>query len=388
MSEQNIKRLLRLINYVLVAALASAATLTFIQRPVSQDSKLDELEKLILECYIGDADSTTLRDGAAAGMIAATGDQWSYYIPADQMQSYNNHKKNSYVGIGVTISTADMSSGIQVLTVEPNGGAAAAGILPGDVIVGVDTYTVESVGGEKLGDYITGAENTKVELTVKRGSETHTFTVKRMRIEVEVATGKLLDGNVGYIRIRNFNDNCASQTIALMESLQQQGADRFLFDVRFNGGGYKEELVKLLDYLLPEGEVFHTVEYTGEESIITSDANCLQLPMAVLVNGESYSAAEFFAAALQEYDWATVVGEQTCGKSYYQYTIPLSDGSAVSLSMGKYYTPQGVMLAEVGGLTPDIVVEVDEDTANAIYSETLDLMQDAQVLAALNALKN
>lgn len=388
MNESNTNRWLRLLNYVLVAAIASAVTLMWSQGfPVKHD-KLDELEALILNSYIGEADSTTLRDGAAAGMIAATGDRWSYYVPASMMQSHENDKKNSYVGIGVSISTKDMSKGLEVLTVEPTGGAAMAGILPGDMIVGVDEHTVESVGGENLGDYISGKENTDVKITVKRGEETQIFTVKRMRIRVQVASGELLDGNVGYIRIKNFNERCASETIALIESLQEQGADRFLFDVRFNSGGYQTELVKVLDYLLPEGEVFHAVEYTGEESISTSDEACLKLPMAVLVNGESYSAAEFFAAALQEYDWATVVGQQTSGKSYYQYTVPLSDGSAVALSMGKYYTPDGVSLAEVGGLTPDVVVEVDEETASAIYYETLEPMEDAQVLAALKTLKD
>lgn len=388
MNESNTNRWLRLLNYVLVAAIASAVTLIWSQGfPVKHD-KLDELEALILNSYIGEADSTTLHDGAAAGMIAATGDRWSYYIPASQMQSYENGKKNSYVGIGVSIAAEDMSQGLEVLTVDPAGGAAQAGILPGDIIVGVDEHTVESVGGENLGDYISGKENTEVNITVKRGEDTKTFTVKQTKIRVQVASGELLDGNVGYIRIKNFNDNCASETIALIESLQEQGADRLLFDVRFNGGGYQTELVKVLDYLLPEGEVFHAVEYTGEERISTSDGACLKMPMAVLVNGESYSAAEFFAAALQEYDWATVVGQQTSGKSYYQYTVRLSDGSAVALSMGKYYTPDGVSLAEVGGLTPDVVVEVDEETASAIYYETLEPMEDAQVLAALKTLKD
>jgi len=388
MKEKNLKWLLRLINYVIVAAIASSVTLMCVDGVVKKESKLEQLEQLILSSFIGEVDSTTLQDGAAEGMIAATGDRWSYYIPASQMESYENGKKNSYVGIGVSISTVDMKQGLQVLTVEPNGGAALAGILPGDLIVGVDEHTVESVGGENLGDYISGKENTVVTITVQRDQEKLAFTVKRMRIEVQVASGQLLEGNVGYIRIKNFNDKCASETIALIESLMEQGADRLLFDVRFNGGGYQTELVKVLDYLLPEGTVFHAVEYTGEESISTSDENCLRLPMAVLVNSESYSAAEFFAAALQEYDWATVVGQQTSGKSYYQYTIPLNDGSAVALSMGKYYTPKGVVLAEVGGLTPDVVVEVDEETAAAIYSQTLELMEDTQVLAALDALKD
>jgi len=157
--------------------------------------------------------------------------------------------------------------------------------------------------------------------------------------------------------------------------------------VRNNPGGYKHELVQLLDYLLPEGVLFRSVSYDGVEEIEESDENCLDIPMAVLVNGTSYSAAEFFAAALEEYDWAVTVGEQTVGKSYYQSTYQFSDGSAVGLSIGKYCTPNGVSLAEVGGLKPNIQVEVNADTAAAIYAGTLEPAEDPQIQAAVEALK-
>ena len=147
------------------------------------------------------------------------------------------------------------------------------------------------------------------------------------------------------------------------------------------------ELTKLLDYLLPEGVIFRSVDYTGKEDIQHSDADCLQMPMAVLVNGESYSAAEFFAAALEEYDWAVTAGTQTCGKGYFQTTYRLSDGSAVGLSVGKYYTPEGISLAETGGLTPQIITEVDERTEALIYAKTIQPENDPQLQAAIEALQ-
>lgn len=372
--------------YIAVATVSSLVTMMLCAGGDGTQSKLEQLESLINDCFVGQVDTTALRDGAAAGMVAATGDRWSYYIPAAQYATYQQQKANAYVGIGVTVSTKDTSGGLPITKIEPTGGAKDAGILPGDVIVAVDDKTLEDVGGDNLAQYISGKAGTTVDITVMRGGEKMTFTVERRTIQVQVAKGQLLDGNVGYIKIANFDERCAEETIALIEELIEQGAQSLLFDVRFNPGGYKAELVKVLDYLLPEGEVFHTAEYDGTEVVDTSDAKCLQMPMAVLVNGDSYSAAEFFAAALHEYEWATVVGQQTSGKGYYQYTMKLNDGSAVALSMGKYFTPKGVSLAEVGGLTPDIVVEVDEETASAIYGELLQIEEDPQVLAALEAL--
>ena len=162
-------------------------------------------------------------------------------------------------------------------------------------------------------------------------------------------------------------------------------ADKLIVDVRNNPGGYAHELVDVLDHLLPEGELFRTEDYTGKQAVEKSDADCLQLPMAVLVNGNSYSAAEFFAAALSEYEWAEVVGEKTTGKGYYQVTYQFSDGSAVGLSVGKYYTPKGVSLAGVG-ITPDVLVPVDQETANAIYAQTLEPEKDPQIQAAVKKL--
>ena len=156
--------------------------------------------------------------------------------------------------------------------------------------------------------------------------------------------------------------------------------------MRNNPGGFASELVELLDYLLPEGDLFRTLRYDGKEHVDKSDGDCLEIPMAVLVNESSYSAAEFFAAALQEYGAAIVVGEKTVGKGYFQTTHRLSDGSAVSLSIGKYFTPKGVSLAETG-VTPDLVIPVEEETAAEIYYGTLEPEEDPQLQAAVNQLK-
>ena len=209
----------------------------------------------------------------------------------------------------------------------------------------------------------------------------------RKKIQVIVAKGEMLPDNIGLVTIKNFDERCAEETLAAIDSLVEQGAKALVFDVRFNPGGYKKELVKILDRLLPEGPIFRSISYTGEETVDHSDADCLEIPMAVLVNSSSYSAAEFFAAALREYEKAVVVGEATTGKSYFQTTFRLSDGSAVGLSVGKYCTPQGVSLAEVGGLKPDVDVPVDDETFGKIYSGLVKPEEDPQIQAAIGALK-
>ncbi|MBR7122141.1 MAG: PDZ domain-containing protein [Oscillospiraceae bacterium] len=375
----------KVLSYLLVAAVAVCITLFVCLG--SRNNKLNQLQMLIENCFIGEVDETALLDAAADAMVKATGDKWSYYIPASEYAAHMEQMNNAYVGIGVTISGFMGQSGIEILQVDPTGGAYEAGILAGDVITKIDGKSILEIGVDGSKDVIRGEENTTVSITVLRGNEELTFSVIRKTIKVTVSKGQMLEGNVGLIRIANFDARCAEETLAAIKSLVEQGAESLIFDVRYNPGGYKDELVKVLDYLLPEGKIFHSIDYTGREEITKSDSACLEMPMAVLVNGSSYSAAEFFAAALGEYEWAVVVGEQTSGKSYFQNTIVLSDGSAVGLSMGKYFTPNGVSLAEVGGLTPDVLVTVDADTAAKIYAETLQPEEDPQLQAALQELK-
>ena len=351
-------------------------------------SKLEELENIILQQYIDGADPKVLEDAAAEAMVKATGDRWSYYIPADEYDEVMNNKNNTYVGIGITIMATQDGTGLEILKLEPEGPAREAGILPGDILTAVEGQSVKELGTNGAADLIQGEPGTFVNVEVLREGESLTFTVERRQIQQQVATYEMLPDKVGYIKIVNFNTNCAKDTIAAVDALIEQGAESLVFDVRFNPGGYTSELVEVLDYLLPEGPLFRGVDYLGNETLDESDAACIELPMAVLVNSDSYSAAEFFAAALQEYDWATVVGEQTVGKSNFQYTLRLKDGSAVALSTGHYFTPNVVNLTEAGGLTPDVVSEVDEETAAKIYSDLLEPEEDPQLQDALAALKS
>ena len=377
------KWIAKLLSYVLVATVASAVTLA-LWGP--KYDKLSELEQIITQRFVGQADMKQAKDAAAAAMVYALGDRWSYYIPAEEFASYQESKDNAYVGIGVTITVREDGTGIDIMEVTPGGAAQVGGVLPGDILVQVDGVPVAGMDVDAVKNLVRGEEGTELKLTVLRDGTEMAFTLKRQTIHTVVATGEMLEGNIGLVRINNFNSSCAKETLAAVKALQEQGAQKLIFDVRNNPGGYVTEMLEVLDYLLPEGTLFRQEDYRGRQYTESSDAACLELPMAVLVNGNSYSAAEFFAAALREYEWASVVGEKTTGKGYYQNTLMLSDGSAVNLSTGKYFTPKGVNLTEAGGLAPDVVSQVDEKTAAMIYAGAVPAAEDPQIQAAVAAL--
>lgn len=379
------QKVLQIGSYILVAALASALTLAGMGG-AGKVSKLSQLQSLIEERYIEGADSTVLEDAAANAMVAATGDRWSYYIPASEYETYQENMANAYVGVGITILSSEEVEGFQIMSVTPGGPAEKAGVQVDDLLIGVDGEDVRQSDASQVRNLVRGEEGTNVVLTVLREETELELTVQRRHMETPVATYTMLEDQVGLVTIENFDSRCSEETIAAIEALREQGAEKLIFDVRNNPGGFADELVKVLDYLLPEGDLFRTERYDGYEDVDVSDENFLDMPMAVLVNGDSYSAAEFFAAALQEYEAAIVVGEHTSGKGHFQTTYQLSDGSAVALSIGRYYTPKGVCLEGVG-IEPDVPVTVDEDTAMKIYFDSLPREEDPQIQAALDALK-
>lgn len=383
------KKVWKIASYILVAALASAVTFfgAFAMAPAEETPKLEQLADLIEERFIGEADRTAMEDAAASAMVDALGDEWSYYIPASQYQAHVEHMNNAYVGIGITILVREDASGFEVTKVNEGGPAEEAGMKAGDVIVAIEGVSTGGMDTDTASSMVRGEENTQVQLTIRREGETFDLSVTRKKVLTPVAVGQMVDRSIGLITITNFDDRCFSETKAAIDALREQGALALIFDVRNNPGGYKHELVALLDYLLPEGPLFRSEDYKGNVNVDESDKDYLDMPMAVLVNGSSYSAAEFFAAALSEYEAAIVVGQQTYGKGYFQTTILLNDGSAVGLSVGKYTTPKGVSLAGVG-ITPDIVVEVDEETDFNIYAGMLEPSEDPQIQAAIDALKH
>lgn len=352
--------------------------------------KLSQIKAYLDVYYIGDVDEEKLADAAAAGMIEGIDDEWSYYISADEYASYLESATNSYVGIGVTISAENVDKGIEIVDVTPDSPAYYAGLEIGDLIVAVEGVPVldgspEAIDITETKNRVRGAEGTDVTITVSHEGEVRDVTITRARIKTVNVTWEMLDSSLGYIRIRNFEQGAAEDTKAAITAVRKQGATGIIFDVRYNPGGYKHELVDILDYLLPEGPLFRSVDYSGRENVDMSDAEFLDMPMAVLVNYDSYSAAEFFAAALQEYEAAVVVGEQTYGKGRFQTVFDLSDGSAINISIGQYTTPNGVSL--VGqGITPDHVVELTDEQKADLYYSRLEQEDDDQLQKAIEVL--
>ena len=378
------KILLRTLSYLLIAVLASTATFAFCN--YGGQGKLEALEALLDRYFIGQIDQKAVEDAAAEAMVDALGDRWSHYQSAEEYLLYQDAMSNSYVGVGITISLREDGKGLDITDVTSDSPAQEAGVQAGDRLVAVDGTDIQGMTTSQVRTLIKGEEGTAVVLTLIRQEQTLDLTVERKRINSAVTTGQLLPDGVGLITIANFDDRCAQETIAMIESLRSQGATSLIFDVRNNHGGYKREMVELLDYLLPEGPLFRAVDYRGTERVDSSDADCLTMPMAVIMNLYSYSAAEFFAAALHEYDAAVTVGEKTFGKGYFQNTFELSDGSAVTLSIGKYYTPTGESLAGVG-LTPDVEVPLTEEEAAKLQYGTLPVEEDPQIQAAIAAVK-
>lgn len=379
------KKLITVLSYLTTAMAACAVTLLVTIGRTPGSTKLDQVEYLIKNRFIEEADMEKAEDAAATAMIDSLGDRWSYYLSAADYATHKEQVENAYVGIGITISPEESGQGFLILAVQKDSGAEAAGLLAGDIITGAEGQDVRGMTTAQLRDIIRGKEGTSVSLEITRDSEVLRVQVTRMQILTEVVRYEMLENNIGLIAISNFDARCADETIAAIEALREQGAQALIFDVRNNPGGYATELVKVLDYLLPEGDLFRTLDYAGRETVDKSDASFLDMPIAVVCNEDSYSAAEFFPAAIQEYGAGTIVGMPTCGKGYFQYTYELSDGSAVGLSAGKYFTPSGKSLIGTG-IQPDVVVEVDDETRAKIAYGTLDAKDDPQIQAAVDIL--
>ena len=331
--------------------------------------------EIIEDRYIGDSDPEKVCDAAVSAMISSTGDKWSYYMTAEEYESYKEYVANAYTGVGITIRQDEESGGLEIVSVSAGSPAETAGIVSGDVLIAVDDQELAGMTTAEVKSIIQSKNGSEMLFTVIHADGSRSeLPVTSGEIKVQAVTHEMLDGDIGYIRIVNFEVGSADGAINAVEELTEQGAKALLFDVRSNPGGRVSELTKLLDYLLPEGDIFVSVNKAGEETVTRSDSSCVEIPMAVLVNADSYSAAELFAATLSEYDWAVTVGEATTGKGRSQITISLADGSAVHISTNAYLTPDRVDLSEVGGIVPDYEVansaEADEqlETATKILS--------------------
>lgn len=337
-------------------------------------TKYVQMLSIVEHTYIGDADLETVTDAGFSAMVDSLEDRWSYYMTPEEYEQYKDHSANTYSGIGITLQT-DENGNLVVLDVLEDSPAEQAGMTPGLVLTALNGESVEGKTTQELGEAIRSMEGEFVLTAKTPEGESKDFTVQRASIYSNPVSYQMLEGNLGYIRMKNFDDKCDEEAEKALDDLIDQGAEGLIFDVRNNGGGYVTELTKLLDRLLPEGEIFVSVNGKGKETVTTSDADCVDLPMVVLVNGNTYSAAEYFAETLHYYGAAATVGEPTTGKGRSQITLVLADGSAVHISSRRYLTPDRVDLSEIGGIVPDITLEKGEDDAQLAAAKEFLLTQ-------------
>lgn len=336
--------------------------------------------------FVGEYDPEQVVDSALSGMVAGTGDRWSYYLNAEEYAAQNERRENSFVGIGVTV-TSDGEEGLLIREVYPDGPAWKAGLLAGERIVAVDGTALETLTMEEGTGLIQGEAGSELTLTVESPDGTRReVELRRARVESRSVEHSLLADGVGYIQVKNFYTRSADQMKQAVKDLEEQGATALVFDMRNNGGGYVDELTQMLDALLPEGPIFRSESKMGRETVTGSDGEHTELPMATLVNGNTYSAAEFFAAQLQESVGAPIVGEETSGKGYSQQAVPLPNGGALNLSTGRYRTGGGASLIGTG-VTLDAEVVLDGAQSAALAAGLLSPEEDPQLQKALELLR-
>ena len=347
--------------------------------------KLGEIRSLFDQLYVGTYDEKDAIDVAAAGYVAGVGDRWSGYYSAEDYEAYVTSFLGQSSGIGAYVSYAP-DSGMRIVEVYKGSACDKAGLQKGDRILSADGVSIEQDGYSAVMEAIAGDEGTSVRIGVERAAtgETEEIEMTRSTAEQTMVTGWMLENNVGFVRIYNFHQGSEKQFKTIVKGLLAEGAEAFVFDVRNDPGGSVDSVNEMLDLLLPEGDLMSLASKAGKEEQYTSDADCVELPMAVLVDAESISAAEFFAACLQEYGWATVVGEQTIGKGYSQRMYALTDGSAVRISDKTYYMPSGKSLIGTG-VTPDVEIGLPEEKEADFYFLTPE--EDDQLAAALETLR-
>lgn len=343
--------------------------------------KLAQVDSIYRENYIGELDDEMVMDGIITGYILGTGDRYAYYMNKETFAEMKTDSSGEMVGIGVRVSFD--TTAIKIEWVMANSPAAASGLEQGDRIIAVDGISVERIGYDEAVDRIRGNSDTYVNLTIERGDNEFVLNILRKKFEEETVISRHLetDPTIGVIRVLQFDDGTPKQFILACSRLLSEGVDKIIFDVRDNPGGNLTAICNVLDYLLPEGPIIHTEDAKGNRETISSDASELDVPMCVLVNGSTASAAELFAAALQDYDKAELIGTQTYGKGTAQNVISLPDGSGFAISDNAYYPPFSDRYEGVG-VTPDHVVEMDEEVKNiSLYHITDE--QDTQLKYAV-----
>ncbi|MGL5434005.1 MAG: S41 family peptidase [Lachnospiraceae bacterium] len=373
--------------------------------------KVETLESYIDNFYLFDKDNEKLEDGIYQGLMSGLEDPYSVYYTVDAYQKMKESTEGKYCGIGAMVSQNAQTGIITIVRVFEGSPSEEAGLLPGDIIYKVEEEEVTGFDLDLLvSEHIRGLENTKVNITVLRANDYQELSITRREIEVPTVEHKMLADNTGYVMVSQFDIVTPSQFIEAIEDLEEQGMERLVIDLRGNPGGVLDTVVEMAAYILPEDRMEGMIVYTEDKNEkgakyfckdgkiqMTSndgsgtdsrypkqDGHQLDIPIAVLINGNSASASEVFAGCMKDYEWATLVGTTTFGKGIVQHLIPLSDGTAIKLTTSHYFTPDGFDL-HGKGIEPDVEIELDEELRTKVTVEPED---DNQLQKAIEVLKD
>lgn len=346
---------------LLVVSLAACGLQHINEGIISSDTetKLSYLKKLIDETYLHDVKEKDLNEGIYKGYVEGLGDQYSAYYDKKETKELTESLDGSFSGIGA-VMTQDASSGVITITrVYDDSPAKKAGIKTGDILYRVEEKTVTGKDLDKVVSWIKGKKGTKVNLTLLRGTNSDKIKVTATRdvINVETVKYKVLENQIGYISISEFDSVTGAQFAKALKQLQKKNIEGLVVDLRNNPGGSLSTVCDILDSILPKGPIVYTKDKNGKKEEYTSDEkHRLNLPMSVLVNGQSASASEIFAGAVQDYGKAEIIGTQTYGKGVVQNLFDLKDGTCVKLTTSEYFTPKGRNI-DGKGITPDVKIE-------------------------------
>lgn len=346
--------------------------------------KLNYLEELIDEEYLDEKDESSLREGLYAGLLAGLKDPYSTYYTAEQYKELNTSNEGSYVGIGAVLQKDD-TGGAKIIQLYEGGPGEQAGLKKGDVIKAVDGADVTDKETSDIASMVRDSEKASVTLTIQRENEEKTRDVKvEIRdVEIQTVSHEMLSGDTGYIRISEFSEVTSEQYKKAFADLKDQGMKKLVVDLRDNPGGLLTAVCGVLRQILPEGLIVYTEDKNGKREEEKCDGkNELKMPLSVLVNGNSASASEIFAGAVKDYGIGNIVGTTTYGKGVVQTIQPLNDGSAVKITIAKYYTPKGNDINKKG-ITPDVEAALPEysgDWTELTHEEDTQLQAAREVL--------
>ncbi len=379
------------IFFVVAAIMASCiATYMYMAHMVERTTgksemfeKLTRVYQVINNRYVGEFDEDDAMDSLLSGYIDGI-DRYGVYLNKTSYLEFKNSAEGKASGIGANVKYVASTGYLKITRVRSGSPCDTAGVQAGDVIVKIDDNDVSQMSYTDATNRLKAELGTDIKLQVLRGKQTLTLSVTVEEYTEATISKRLMVSGIGYITISEFDTNTAEDFISAVEDLQDKGAKKFIFDVRYNTGGSLAAVTEILDYLLPAGTLCTVQDKNGEKTEYTSDDDCLDGKFVVLINGSTYSGGELFAAAFRDFDYGTLIGTTTYGKGMAQEVIPLGDDTALYLSTNLYYPPNGENYDGIG-VSPDVEVTMTADQEDRFYELSYD--EDPQLKAAMKRLK-